>query len=249
MNLRKTPLTFLMLVLGVTCAFAKKEPKYEQAHQLTAEQAALVERAIGREKVLIKAIQQRTPLVETYIQNIKPDQKLYQVPIEDQYMLSRVDFGKGFFDKSYSPRAQREHQKGFFKNSLGSMFLLSKALKLDTKFTYNPLGFTEMMFLDPSSFDNQHYVFSYVRREFLGSVRTWVYDVHPKVAGNGRFYGRIWIEDEEGNIVRFNGTFTHHDVATTSKTPAPLNFGTHHSQGNFARTHTLAYQHSGQYFK
>ena len=52
-----------------------------------------------------------------------------------------------------------------------------------------------MMFLDPKGFDNQHYVFSYVRREFLGSVRTWVYDVHPKVSGMGRFYGRIWIED------------------------------------------------------
>jgi hypothetical protein len=64
------------------------------------------------------------------------------------------------------------------------------------------------MFLDPSSFDQQHYVFSYVRREFLGSVRTWVYDVHPKVNGMGRFYGRIWVEDQDGNIVRFNGTYT-----------------------------------------
>ena len=51
-------------------------------------------------------------------------------------------------------------------------------------------------------------MFSYVRREFLGSVRTWVYDVHPKVGGMGRFYGRVWIEDEDGNVVRFNGTFT-----------------------------------------
>ncbi len=47
-----------------------------------------------------------------------------------------------------------------------------------------------------------------MRREFLGSVRTWVFDVHPKVSGMGRFYGRVWIEDEDGNIVRFNGTFT-----------------------------------------
>ncbi|MGB8260328.1 MAG: M48 family metalloprotease, partial [Terracidiphilus sp.] len=215
MTFRRIPLTFLLLVLGVACAYAKKEPKYEQAHQLTPEQAALVERAIGREKVLIKSIQQRTPLVETYIQNTKPDLKLYQVPIEDEYMLSRVDFGKGFFDKAYAPRTQK--QKGFFKNSLGSILLLGKALKLDTHFTYNPLGFTEMMFLDPSSFDTNHYVFSYVRREFLGSVRTWVYDVHPKVSGTGRFYGRIWIEDEDGNIVRFNGTFTHADREDTSK--------------------------------
>jgi hypothetical protein len=65
-----------------------------------------------------------------------------------------------------------------------------------------------MMFLDPSGFDQQHYVFSFVRPEFLGSVRTWVFDVHPKVSGMGRFYGRIWIEDEDANVVRFNGTYT-----------------------------------------
>jgi hypothetical protein len=177
--------------------------------QLTPEQAALVEKAIGREKVLIKNIQQRTPLVETYIQNTRPDIKLYQVPVSDEYMLSRVDFGKGFFDKSYDPHS-KQAKHGFFKNSFGSITGLSKALKLDSQILYNPLGFTEMMFLDPHSFDNQHYVFSFVRREFLGSVRTWVYDVHPKpsVKDRGRFYGRIWIEDTDGNIVRFNGTFT-----------------------------------------
>jgi hypothetical protein len=60
-------------------------------------------------------------------------------------------------------------------------------------------------------------VFSYVRREFLGSVRTWVFDVHPKVAGMGRFYGRIWIEDEGGNVVRFNGTYTGPDREDSSK--------------------------------
>jgi len=207
MSFRKIALTFLTITLCVATAYAKKEPKYEQVHQLTPEQAALVERAIGREKVLIKNIQQRTPLVETYIQNTKPDVHLYEVPVEDTYMLSRVDFSKGFFDKAYQPRAEAKH--GFFKGSLSSITALTKALKLDTRFTYSPLGFTEMMFLDPSSFDTQHYVFSYVRREFLGSVRTWVYDVHPKVSGMGRFYGRIWIEDVDGNIVRFNGTYTH----------------------------------------
>jgi hypothetical protein len=207
MTFRKISLTFLTITLCVGCAYAKKQPKYEQVRQLTPEQAALVEKAIGREKVLIRNIQQRTPLVETYIQNTKPDVKLYEVPVEDTYMLSRVDFGRGFFDKAYQTRSETKH--GFFKGSLSSMVALTKALKLDTKFTYNPLGFTEMMFLDPSSFDSQHYVFSYVRREFLGSVRTWVYDVHPKVAGMGRFYGRIWIEDTDGNIVRFNGTYTH----------------------------------------
>ncbi len=206
MTFRKIPISLLILALGAQTALAKKQPKYEQAHQLTAAQQALVQRAIAREKILIQSIQQHTPLVETYIQDTKPDVKLYQIPIADQYMLSRVDFGKGFFDKTYQPRSAK--QKGFFKNSLASISGLTKALGLDTKVTYNPLGFTEMMFLDPKGFDQNHYVFSFVRREFLGSVRTWVFDLHPKVAGMGRFYGRIWIEDQDGNIVRFNGTFT-----------------------------------------
>ena len=207
MTFRKIPLTFLILTISVASAYAKRQPKYEQARQLTPEQAALVQRAIAQEKVLIRNIQLRTPLVETYIQDTRPDVKLYEVPVDDHYMLSRVDFGKGFFDRTYAPKQEARH--GFFKGSLASISGLTKALGLE-KFTYNPNGFMEMMFIDPSGFDQQHYVFSYVRREFLGSVRTWVFDVHPKVdvKGMGRFYGRIWIEDEGGNVVRFNGTYT-----------------------------------------
>jgi hypothetical protein len=206
MTFRKIPTAFLLIALAA-CAYAKKQPKYEAAHQLTGEQQALISKAIGREKVLITNIRQRTPLVETYIQDTRPDVKLYQIPVADTYMLSRVDFGKAFYDKTYEPRSAAK-KGGWFKGSLASITNLSKALGLDTKFTYNPTGFMQMMFLDPSGFDLQHYQFSYVRREFLGSVRTWVFDCHPKVSGMGRFFGRIWIEDEDGNIVRFNGTFT-----------------------------------------
>jgi hypothetical protein len=206
MMYRKIALILLTVALGTSGAYAKKTPRYEQTHQLTPDQAALVQKAIGQEKILIKAIQQRTPLVETYIQNTRPDVKLYQVPTSDQYTLSRVDFGKGFFDKSYE--SKDTEKKGWFKGSFGAISGLSKALGLDKHFTYNPTGFMQMMFLDPSGFDQQHYEFSYVRREFLGSVRTWVFDVHPKVPGMGRFYGRVWIEDQDGNVVRFNGTYT-----------------------------------------
>jgi hypothetical protein len=194
-----------MLTLGINLAYAKKEPKFEQAHQLTAEQSALVEKAIAREKIVIKNIQQRTPLVETYIQEMRPDQKLYEVPTSDTYMLNRVDFHKTFGDKPYAARTEKGH--GFFKGSASAFASIGKALHLD-KETFNVNGFTDMMFVDPIGFDQQHYVFSYVRREFLGSVRTWEFDVQPKVKGNGRFYGRVWIEDQDGNVVRFNGTYT-----------------------------------------
>jgi len=60
------------------------------------------------------------------------------VPVEDQYMLSRVDFAKGFVDKTFNDRAVKSN-KGFFKGSLDAMLGLSKALGLE-KFTYNPNG-------------------------------------------------------------------------------------------------------------
>ncbi len=219
MTFRKIALTFLMMTVSAACLGAKKEPKYEAVHPLTPEQSALVDQAISQEKVLIQSIRKRTPLVETYIQNTKPDVKLYMVPVEDQYMLSRVDFGKGFVDKTFADRSARRQEKGgkgFFKGSLEAMLGLSKALGLE-KFTYNPNGFMQMMFLDPTGFDKNHYIFSYVRREFLGSVRTAVFDVHPKIKGMGRFFGRIWIEDQDGNVVRFNGTYTGPNEEDSSK--------------------------------
>ena len=130
MMFRKIPVTLLTLALGITSAYAKKTPVYSQVHPLTPEQAALVQKAIGQEKILIKAIQQRTPLVETYIQNTRPDVKLYQVPVGDQYTLSRVDFGKGFFDKTYEPRDAND-KKGWFKGSMAAITGLTKALSLD----------------------------------------------------------------------------------------------------------------------
>jgi hypothetical protein len=214
MTFRKTPLTFLMIALSVSCAYAKKQPKYEQARILTAEQLALVNKSIAQEKVLIKDIKMRTPLVETYIQDTRPDVKLYEVPVDDQFILSRVDFGKAFFDKGYVPRSTSK--KGFFKGSFAAVTGLTKLLGLE-KFTYSDTGFMQMMFIDPTGFDQQHYVFSFVRKEFLGSVRTWVFDVHPRVNGMGRFYGRIWIEDVGGNVVRFNGTYTGSNVEDSSK--------------------------------
>jgi hypothetical protein len=78
------------------------------------------------------------------------------------------------------------------------------------KFQYQPLGFSWMVFADRADFDRQHYDFHYARREFLGDVRCLVFDLTPKKdAGRGRFLGRIWVEDQDFNIVRLNGTYSH----------------------------------------
>jgi hypothetical protein len=199
-TLHKLWITSLLLTLGLSVAQAK--PKYQPLPPLSPEQSELVHKAIAAEKVTVKAIQKHTPLVQTYIQNMKPDQELYAVPISDQYLLGRVDFGKSITDTAYNGGGEGH---GLFKGSMKYVSGLSKAFKMQ----YISAGFMEMMFLDPTSFDQQHYEFSYVRRDFLGAVRTLVFDVRPKPgSGNGRFTGRIWIEDQGGNIVRFNGTYT-----------------------------------------
>jgi hypothetical protein len=208
MNLRNFWMTTLLLTLGVTSAQAKHKEKYPAAPALTPEQNALIKRAIANEKLTIKNIQQKSPLVQTYIQNMKGDQKLYAVPVSDQYMLQRVDFGKSFYGKSYSTGEASEASHGMFKGSLAAMGLLSKSL-LPGNVRYMPDGFLEMMFIDPSGFDQQHYDFVFVRKAFLGTIRCDVFDVHPKAGlGEGRFTGRIWVDDDSGHVVRFNGTYT-----------------------------------------
>ncbi len=200
MTLRRVWITSLLLTLTASAAQAKT--KYQPPMALSPEQSALVQKAIAAEKVTIKQIQKHSPLVQTYIQNMRPDQVLYAVPESDQYLLGRVDFGKSISDTSYS---EQGNSKGLFKGSMKYVSGLTKAFKMQ----YISAGFMEMMFLDPISFDQQHYDFTYVRRDFLGAVRTLVFDVHPKPGtGSGRFTGRIWVEDQAGNIVRFNGTYT-----------------------------------------
>jgi hypothetical protein len=51
----------------------KKPADQQEIRKLTPAQSALVDKAIAREKVVIDTLKKRTPLVETYIQNMRPD--------------------------------------------------------------------------------------------------------------------------------------------------------------------------------
>ncbi len=156
----------------------------------------VVDRAIQREHALMDMLKSRTPLVETYLQNLKPDPKLGPVPSEDHYFLGRLDLGQSVDRRDYLSK-----DESFEKNLLGGVTKMFK-------FEYKPMGFSWMIFADREDFDRGHYGFKYVRREFLGDVRCLVFDVTPKKdAGKGRFLGRIWVEDQEYNIVRLNGTY------------------------------------------
>jgi hypothetical protein len=170
--------------------------------KLTPQMVRLIDLASGHERGVLQALQQRTPVVETYIQDFKPDTQLSAVPTDDHYFLGRVDFGKVIEDNRYQEAGAK---KTALKGSVMFVNGLTKAFKIE----YVAQGFVQMLLLDANHFDRQHYDFVFVRREFLGDTRTDLFDVTPRSgSGTGRFIGRVWIEDTGGNIVRFSGTYT-----------------------------------------
>ncbi len=168
-----------------------------QAAPVTMDQ--VVDRVLEREKSLVKMLSARTPVVETYLQNLTQDTQLGPVPKDDRYFLGRMDLTDSIDRSDYL----KDKEDGMEKRLLGGFTKMFK-------FQYQPLGFSWMIYADRNDFDRQHYDFRYIRREFTGDVRTLVFDVTPKKdAGRGRFLGRIWVEDQDFNIVRLNGTYTH----------------------------------------
>ena len=142
----------------------------------------LLDRIIKREHDQITLISLYRPIVETYIQEIKRDKEMGFVPSHDYYYLGQADLARGISEKSILP-----------KKSFGA---------------YIPPGFLESAYVDRYHFDKQHYQFQYAGRTFLGDVRCWMFDVTPlPKAGKQLFSGRIWVEDQNYTIVRFNGVF------------------------------------------
>jgi len=117
------------------------------------------------------------------------------VPASDQYFLGRLDMSNGPGDRMFEK-----------DSNLGQHILDPFTSLFSRKFL--PLGFAQMVMLD-GDFQRKNYDFTFVRQEFLGEVRCVVVDVQPKDGvGAGRFTGRIWAEDRDYNIVRFNGTYS-----------------------------------------
>ena len=54
----------------------------------------VVDRAIEREHALMEMLKTRTPLVETYLQNLKFDPQVGPAPVQDHYFLGRMDLGE-----------------------------------------------------------------------------------------------------------------------------------------------------------
>src|ERR1700681_2289410 len=195
-KMRKVATTIFVLILsGVGTMAVTEAPKPTDKPRTMDE---VIDRVITNENRLNQQIKQYSLLVETYIQHLKPDKDRGYAPAGDKYFLGRADFSKGASLVSLTD-TNGKGKKIF--GAIGNFF--SFAMQ------FLPDGFLQMIFIDTNGFDKQHYKFDYVRREFLGEVRCLVFDVSPQdKAGKGRFLGRMWVEDQDYNIVRFNGAYS-----------------------------------------
>jgi Peptidase family M48 len=184
--------------------FSTRDATVQQASAAAASFDQVIDRSIEREHFFMAQMKQLHPLVETYLQNLKEDKELgAPAPTSDVYFLGRLDMSEGTDDRTFSSPTT---------SGLGKRMISKLSNVYSMKFL--PLGFAQMVVLD-QDFQRKYYDFTFVRREFLGEVKCIVMDVAPKKdAGKGRFLGRIWIEDQEYNIVRFNGTYYPHPRAS-----------------------------------
>jgi hypothetical protein len=155
---------------------------------------AAIDRIIAQEQAEVGIVRGYAPIVQTYLQEVRLDNDSGTIPTNDALFLGQADLSKTIDDRSMLPY-DGEPMRGFLSAR------------------YNPNSFLQMIYIDSQKFDKQHYHFDYVGREFLGDVRCVVFDVTPlPKSGKGRFRGRIWAEDRDYFIVRFNGTYSASDT-------------------------------------
>ena len=189
--MRTFKLVLFMLVFCAVPAARAADDQQQSADVLN----QITDKIVAREAAEMATFRQFSPLVETYIQNMKNDKANGWQPAGDTYFMGHSDLAKGVYVEPLTEEGNiKRGIKGSVKNvfSFGVQFL--------------PAGFLQMIYLDTNGFDKSNYKFDYVRREFLGDVRCLVFDVAP--AGRNmknRFEGRIWVEDQNYTIVRFNG--------------------------------------------
>ena len=186
-------LTVGILVPGVipAKAAARKEPQEKESEALR----VVVDRIIAHENGLIQTLQSYRPRVETYLQGYQPDRELGIMPTGDYYFLGGMESGKDVQAHSFLP-SRPGVLPHFVSTAAGGAF----------KFRYELDSFAQASLIDSHGLDREHYRFQFLRSEFLGEVRCLVFDVSPRDhAGRGQFLGRIWVEDHDYAIVRFNG--------------------------------------------
>jgi hypothetical protein len=149
----------------------------------------IVDRMSQAERAVLVLLKTYRPLMEVYLQNLAPDEVRGWVPTDDNYFLGQLKVDEMPSLRPIGQRAPKTH--GFLLHTRSSQPSVGDA-------------FAAMVAPDWQAFERKRYDFKYVRREFLGESRCFVFDVRPREGKEG-FVGRIWIEDRDYNLVRFNG--------------------------------------------
>ena len=157
-------------------------------------QDPLIVQMAANENAMLARIGKRAPLVETYLQVMG---KNGGTPVMDRYYLHRIDLGTAFRETLYD-QPERHGSK------LSTAWKIASLSVHRSRLLFNSSGFVEMLSPDIHGFDLGQYKFEFLHNEFIGNVKTSVYEVLPTKPGY--FRGRFWIE-EHGNLVRFTGAF------------------------------------------
>jgi hypothetical protein len=188
------------LVAGQNAPPAAQPPSPAQSGSSVSTRKAVafeefVDLAIRQERRTTDLLRNFRPIVETYIQKQQPDPALGTSPKDDEYFLSRLNLAGNA--ASTSAFTDEDLKRGGWK----------KLPRIEKPFA--AAGFSQALFPDLDNLDRQNYTFEFVRWETLGELRCAAVDVKPRQnSGNHRFVGRIWVEDQDFNIVRFTGTYT-----------------------------------------
>src|SRR5579864_4283056 len=112
------------------------EPKAETpsagAPVTTVNQA--VDRIIAREHDEIATIRRYNPIIETYIQDMKPDKEMGAIPVKDHYFLGQALLSRGVVDNSMLDKK---------KGKMAELNPLAHASEFFTS-SYVPEGFLQM---------------------------------------------------------------------------------------------------------
>src|SRR5215467_8591257 len=140
-----TSLAIIAIAMTCTASKAGASDGPDAPPPLTPEQHALLQKAAMQEKLLVRNITFFPPITQIYIQHMRKDPELGNVPVSDEYLLGRIDFSGTFNNDVY---AQRTHQKGMFSGS--KTFLGRMTSMFSLQFSEN--GFVDMMFTDVGGF-------------------------------------------------------------------------------------------------
>ena len=97
------------LLLGITLAlsssaFAAQPPAAPVFFPATAAFDRLIDHVVAREAANIKALRTYSPLVETYVQEMRANNELGLVPVDDRYYLTRIVFKKTLDEQNFRPK-------------------------------------------------------------------------------------------------------------------------------------------------